>query len=66
MFEYLNYSTIYQASGDLVFENKDLEGEACFSYIFTNVKNNKILTNYACFCQKDMLYKLVLNLLLTF
>lgn len=29
-------------------------------------KNNKILTNYACFCQKDMLYKLVLNLLLTF
>ena len=41
MFEYLNYSTIYQASGDLVFENKDLEGEACFSYIFRNVKNNK-------------------------
>lgn len=41
MFEYLNYSTIYQASGDLVFENKNLEGEACFSYIFRNVKNNK-------------------------
>lgn len=41
MFEYLNYSTIYQASGDLVFENKDLKGEACFSYIFRNVINNK-------------------------
>ena len=41
MFEYLNYSTIYQASGDLVFENKNLEGEACFSYIFNNVGNNK-------------------------
>mgnify|MGYP004635566395 CR=1 FL=1 len=41
MFEYLNYSTIYQASGDLVFENKDLEGQACFSYIFRNVRNNK-------------------------
>ena len=41
MFEYLNYSTIYQASGDLVFENKDLGGEACFSYIFNNVRNNK-------------------------
>ena len=41
MFEYLNYSTIYQASGDLVFENKKLIGEACFSYIFRNVKNNK-------------------------
>lgn len=41
MFDYLNYSTIYQASGDLVFENKDLESEACFSYIFRNVKNNK-------------------------
>lgn len=41
MFEYLNYSTIYQASGDLVKENKNLEGEACFSYIFRNVKNNK-------------------------
>lgn len=41
MFKYLSYSTIYQASGDLVFENKNLEGEACFSYIFNNVKNNK-------------------------
>lgn len=41
MFEYINYSTIYQASGDLVFENKNLEGEACFSYIFNNVRNNK-------------------------
>ena len=41
MLEYLNYSTIYQASGDLVFENKNLEGEACFSYIFRNVKKNK-------------------------
>lgn len=41
MFDYLNYSTIYQASGDLVFENKELVGEACFSYIFRNVKNNK-------------------------
>lgn len=41
MFKYLNYSTIYQASGDLIFENKDLNGEACFSYIFRNVKNNK-------------------------
>lgn len=41
MFEYINYSTIYQASGDLVFENKNLEGEACFSYIFRNVTNNK-------------------------
>lgn len=41
MFEYLSYSTIYQASGDLVFENKDLEGQACFSYIFKNVGNNK-------------------------
>lgn len=41
MFEYLNYSTIYQTSGDLVKENKNLEGEACFSYIFRNVKNNK-------------------------
>lgn len=41
MFKYLSYSTIYQASGDLVFENKDLEGQACFSYIFRNVKNNK-------------------------
>lgn len=41
MFKYLSYSTIYQASGDLVFENKDLEGEACFSYIFNNVKINK-------------------------
>lgn len=41
MFEYLSYSTIYQASGDLVFENKDLEGQACFSYIFRNVRNNK-------------------------
>ena len=41
MFEYLNYCTIYQASGDLVFENKNLIGEACFSYIFRNVKNNK-------------------------
>lgn len=41
MFEYLSYSTIYRASGDLVFENKNLEGEACFSYIFRNVKNNK-------------------------
>ena len=41
MFEYLNYSTIYQASGDLVFENKDLGSEACFSYIFNNVRNNK-------------------------
>ena len=41
MFDYLNYSTIYQASGDLVFENKNLEGEACFSYIFNNVRNNK-------------------------
>lgn len=41
MFKYLSYSTIYQASGDLVFENKNLEGEACFSYIFRNVKNNK-------------------------
>lgn len=41
MFKYLSYSTIYRASGDLVFENKDLEGEACFSYIFRNVKNNK-------------------------
>lgn len=41
MFEYINYSTIYQASGDLVFENKNLVGEACFSYIFNNVRNNK-------------------------
>lgn len=41
MFEYLSYSTIYQSSGDLVFENKDLEGQACFSYIFRNVRNNK-------------------------
>lgn len=41
MFKYLNYSTIYQASGDLVFENKDLEGQSCFSYIFINVRNNK-------------------------
>lgn len=41
MFEYLSYSTIYQASGDLVFENKDLKGQACFSYIFRNVRNNK-------------------------
>ena len=41
MFEYLRYSTIYQASGDLVYENKNLNGEACFSYIFKNVKNNK-------------------------
>ena len=41
MFKYLSYSTIYRASGDLVFENKNLEGEACFSYIFNNVKNNK-------------------------
>lgn len=41
MFEYINYSTIYQASGDLIFENKNLEGEACFSYIFRNVRNNK-------------------------
>lgn len=41
MFEYLSYSTIYQASGDLVFENKGLEGQACFSYIFRNVRNNK-------------------------
>lgn len=41
MFKYLSYSTIYRASGDLVFENKNLEGEACFSYIFRNVKNNK-------------------------
>ena len=41
MFEYLSYSTIYQASGDLVFENKNLVEEACFSYIFRNVKNNK-------------------------
>ena len=41
MFKYLSYSTIYQASGDLVFENKNLKGEACFSYIFRNVKNNK-------------------------
>lgn len=41
MFDYLSYSTIYQASGDLVFENKNLEGQACFSYIFRNVRNNK-------------------------
>lgn len=41
MFEYLNYSTIYQTSGDLVFENKNLDGEACFSYIFNNLRNNK-------------------------
>lgn len=41
MFKYLSYSTIYQASGDLVFENKSLTGEACFSYIFNNVRNNK-------------------------
>lgn len=41
MFKYLSYSTIYRASGDLIFENKNLEGEACFSYIFRNVKNNK-------------------------
>lgn len=41
MFEYLSYSTIYRASGDLVFKNKNLEKEACFSYIFNNVKNNK-------------------------
>lgn len=41
MFKYINYSTIYQASGDLVFENKNLVGEACFSYIFNNVRNNK-------------------------
>lgn len=41
MFDYLNYSTIYQASGDLVFENKKLVREACFSYIFRNVRNNK-------------------------
>ena len=41
MFGYLSYSTIYQAFGDLVFENKDLEGQACFSYIFRNVRNNK-------------------------
>lgn len=41
MFEYLTYSTIYQASGDLVFENKNLVREACFSYIFRNVRNNK-------------------------
>lgn len=41
MFEYINYSSIYQASGDLVFENKNLVGEACFSYIFNNVRNNK-------------------------
>lgn len=41
MFEYLSYSTIYRASGDLVFENINLNGEACFSYIFNNVKNNK-------------------------
>lgn len=41
MFKYLSYSTIYRASGDLVFENKDLCGEACFSYIFRNVRNNK-------------------------
>ena len=41
MFKYLNYCTIYQASGDLVFENKNLVGEACFSYIFRNVKDNK-------------------------
>ena len=39
MFEYLNYSTIYQASGDLTFENKDLDENACFSYIFRNVIN---------------------------
>ena len=39
MFEYLNYDTIYQASGDLTFENKDLDGNACFSYIFRNVIN---------------------------
>lgn len=38
MFEYLSYSTIYQASGDLVFENKRLNGEACFSYIFRNIQ----------------------------
>lgn len=41
MFTYLNYCTIYQASGDLAFENKKLLGEACFSYIFRNVINNK-------------------------
>ena len=41
MFGYLSYSTIYQAFGDLVFENKDLERQACFSYIFRNVRNNK-------------------------
>ena len=39
MFEYLNYDTIYQASGDLTFENKELDGNACFSYIFRNVTN---------------------------
>ena len=37
MFEYLSYNTIYQASGDLVFKNKNLNGEACFSYIFRNI-----------------------------
>lgn len=41
MFKYLNFDTIYQASGDLFFENKNLVGEACFSYIFRNVINNK-------------------------
>ena len=39
MFNYLNYDTIYQASGDLTFRNKALNGEACFSYIFRNVIN---------------------------
>lgn len=41
MFKYLNFDTIYQSSGDLVFENKNLDGKACFSYIFRNVINNK-------------------------
>lgn len=39
MFEYLSYNTIYQASGDLFFENKGLNGEACFSYIFRNIQH---------------------------
>lgn len=39
MFNYLNYDTIYQASGDLTFRNKALDGNACFSYIFRNVIN---------------------------
>ena len=40
MFEYINYDTIYQASGDLTFKNELLNGEACFSYIFRNIKNH--------------------------